>query len=73
MRRENVFECYIELQSISTDLDNCNQLQFYVIDYNYENFNPRSSRKVRNLFQAIVIDYVIYYNYENFRQNIHKG
>ena len=49
------------------DPDNCNRLPFTVIDYNYENFNPRASKMVRNLFQTIVIDYysfVIDYNYE---------
>ena len=47
--------------------DICNRLQFIVIDYNDENFNPKASKMVRKLFQIIVIDYnsfVINYNYE---------
>ena len=50
-----------------------NQLQFCVIDYNYENSIPRASRIVRNLFQTIVIDYnssIIDYNYEKYNNKI---
>ena len=52
--------------------DNCNRLQFFVIDYNYKNINPRANRKVRNLYQAIVINYVIDYNCENFRPRTNR-